>query len=79
MVTRRVATHLPDWIPVDFYLWDYFKAHIFLTQPSSLVDLKQSIILVCYIVTLIMLRLVQYSVLSRIQVCINVADMLINL
>lgn len=60
----------PDLTPMDFYLWGYIKAQVYVTEPTSLIDLKQRIILACRTVTPAMLQRVQGSVLSRIQLCI---------
>lgn len=60
----------PDLISMEFYLWGYIKAQVYVTEPTSLDDLKQRIIHACRTVTPAVLQRVQDSVLSRIQLCI---------
>ncbi|GFX22485.1 uncharacterized protein TNCV_3601161 [Trichonephila clavipes] len=33
----------PDLTPVDFWLWGYLKSHVYLSGPSSLLELKDAI------------------------------------
>lgn len=70
---------LVEWTPrsTDFSLldiprtlWGYIKAQACVTEPTSLVDLKQRIILACRTVTSAMMQRIPDFVLSRIQLCI---------
>lgn len=37
----------PDLTPMDFFLWGYLKSKVFITEPDSLLDLRQRIIDEC--------------------------------
>ncbi len=64
--------HSPNLPPCDFFLWDCMKDRVFVTNPTSIKDLKATITAVIQSIDVRTLRKVFQNMIKRAKVCLSV-------